>query len=204
MNKSLPLGVLLAGSLTLFGAQAIGVLPDGDASGGQLVKIAHDGTALPRDAALGMGADAWACTYDRQADLMWEVKAADGLRAASHRYVWRHAAGGPHDTTDSVEDGHCQSPGSCDTVTFVAAVNASNLCGHNDWRLPSASELYRLSEQAAAGSGGRSDSSAITRWSGFGTDRWADYARHAFYVDTAQYWYDPNRAYPVRLVRGGR
>ncbi|MET0232354.1 MAG: DUF1566 domain-containing protein [Rhodanobacteraceae bacterium] len=111
-------------------------------------KIANDGSELAPDAALGDGASDWACTRDNFTGLVWEVKTDDGgLRDKDWLYTWYYA-----DATDNGGD-----PGSagsdtcggtlgseCNSDAFEAAVNATTLCGFDDWRLPVGDELVGL------------------------------------------------------------
>ena len=66
------------------------------------------------------------CVQSDLTGLVWEGKTASGLRAGSNSYT--NAGGG----------------GAGDTSGYIAAVNASNLCGFNDWRLPTPQELQNL------------------------------------------------------------
>lgn len=66
------------------------------------------------------------CVRSDLTGLVWEVKTTSVLRAGSNSYT--NAGGG----------------GAGDTSGYLAAVNASNLCGFNDWRLPTLQELQNL------------------------------------------------------------
>lgn len=63
---------------------------------------------------------------DSVTGLMWEGKDATGTRASSRTY-------------SNYGDGR-----SGDASAYVTAVNAMDLCGFNDWRLPKATELQSL------------------------------------------------------------
>lgn len=91
------------------------------AAGFSFVKIAADGTPLPRQAGQ------WSCVLDRVTGLMWEVKSDDeGLRDKDRLY--RNWGGGQGNEANA----------------FVRAVNAEGLCSHHDWRLPGREELMGL------------------------------------------------------------
>ena len=66
------------------------------------------------------------CVLDTVTGLVWEGKTASGLRAGSNLYT------GFNSTSAS------------DVGGYVAAVNASALCGFTDWRVPSVLELATL------------------------------------------------------------
>ena len=68
------------------------------------------------------------CMRDNVTGLVWEVKAAAGVRASSHTY--RRTLGFVGDPTT--------------TGAYVSTVNSMNLCGFNDWRLPTMEELHGL------------------------------------------------------------
>ena len=68
------------------------------------------------------------CVRDDVTGLVWEVKTVGGARSATSTY--RASLGFAGDPT---------------TVNgYIATVNAANLCGFNDWRLPSFEELHGL------------------------------------------------------------
>lgn len=128
-----------AGSLTKIGAGAAGF---------DFTKIANNGTTLAATATLGSAAAAWACTKDNVTGLIWEVKTATaGLRNSAHSYTWystdNTSNGGNVGTVGTATT--CSSTlATCDTQSYVAAVNAATLCGASDWRLPSQKELLSV------------------------------------------------------------
>ena len=98
---------------------------------------------LPATAPLGTAAGEWGCTYDNTTGLMWEVKTADsGLRDRFNAYSWYNPNAATNGGTVGVENGGgCNTAGRCDTLKFVQDVNATNMCGRGDWRLPTVREL---------------------------------------------------------------
>lgn len=119
--------------------------------GRDYTKIANDGRALPAFVALGPAPGDWGCTRDNVTGLVWEIKAASGLRAQSHAYTW-------FDADAAVNGGSAGTLGSgaicgntlvaCTTTGYRDAINAlagaSRLCGATDWRLPTPGELSGL------------------------------------------------------------
>ena len=119
----------------------------GGSKGFDFTKISNNGTVLPASAALGSGPNDWACTYDNNTGLMWEVKTTSGLRSQSHTYTWYDSVHNYDGNPGTASGGTCQTAGRCDTEKFVADVNAANLCGHTDWRMPTFQELYNLADR---------------------------------------------------------
>ncbi len=112
-------------------------------------KISNTGNILLNTAALGSGADEWACTKDNKTGLMWEVKTTDGGLRDKDKLYTNYTSGYPK--CDYFVTG---SP-PCDNITskygaitntdgFIKAVNAQNLCGVSNWRLPVANEVKTL------------------------------------------------------------
>jgi len=121
----------------------------GGEAGFDFTKISNSGQVLPAAAALGAGANDWACTRDNVTGLLWEVKLnnAASLRHQTHGYTW-------YSTDSSINGGNPGSVGTasscsstlsqCNTQAFVAAVNAQGLCGFNDWRMPDQGQLLGI------------------------------------------------------------
>ena len=130
-----------AGALTKIGAGAKGF---------DYTKIANNGSALGAGASLGTAAGDWACTRDNTTGLTWEVKSASSasLRYSDHPYTWYNphgAANGGNAGSEGINS--CNSTlasGNCNTLAYATAVNAAQLCGQSDWRLPTRRELMTL------------------------------------------------------------
>lgn len=73
------------------------------------------------------------CVRSDLSGLVWEGKTSTGLRAGSNSYT--HVGGGA----------------AGDASGHVNAVNASNLCGFSDWRLPTPQELQNLVRYGVVG-----------------------------------------------------
>lgn len=120
---------------------------DGQA-GFSYTKISNSGNELPASAPLGTGPNDWGCTRDNITGLIWEVKTKDGgLRHMGWGYTWYNpdaAFNGGSAGKANFSKKCFAPPNHCDTHAFVADVNASGLCGANDWRLPNRFELESL------------------------------------------------------------
>ena len=181
----------------------------GGTAGIGYTKVANNGSDLAASATLGSDAADWACTRDNVTGLLWEVKTASGLRSQDHFYTWYNSnASANAGSAGVISGGECHSAGRCDTEKFVADVNATALCGHTDWRLPSRRELLTLVKAGA-------DSPSIDTtyfpntpefgyWSGSSYDQNPDHAWTIYFTYGYPYFYGKLNDYCVRLVRGGQ
>ncbi len=92
---------------------------------------------------------AWAADCVTVGNLMWELKTDDGgLRDKDNYYDWYDSTGPASNRgnpgSQGTVGGNCTGGILCNTEAYVAAVNAANVCGHNDWRLPTWEELKSL------------------------------------------------------------
>ncbi|MCC5827524.1 DUF1566 domain-containing protein [Alkalimonas sp.] len=86
----------------------------------------------------------WSCVRDNVTGLIWEVKQAAGsgeLRDTNHTYTWYNTDSSMNGGNAGTQNGGTCVGSDCDTQGFVSAVNDQGLCGANDWRIPSVSEL---------------------------------------------------------------
>ncbi|MBL4796681.1 MAG: DUF1566 domain-containing protein [Oleispira sp.] len=94
---------------------------------------------------LAANAASWECIKDNVTGFIWEVKqtaGGSGLRDSNNTYTWYNSSGiNDGGTAGTADGGACTDSGNCDTEKLVAQVNATGLCGANDWRLPTRGEL---------------------------------------------------------------
>ena len=97
-------------------------------------KIASDGSPL------GAWQGPWDCVLDVKTGLIWEAKRDDeALHDSYWSCTWFNGARGV------AKGGSCYfEHGGCDTLDLIQRVNQAQLCGQNNWRLPSTEELQSL------------------------------------------------------------
>ena len=99
------------------GADALTKIGSGEA-GFDFTKIANSGSELADSAVLGSGPTDWACTRDNVTGLIWEVKTPAN---AATTFTFANAS-----------------------AVHADAVNTAQLCGFNDWRVPTRRELLSI------------------------------------------------------------
>jgi len=114
-------------------------------------KIAANGATLPDDA------EEWSCVRDDNTGLMWEVKIPleekhfsdmplQSIHARFTRYLpdERINHGSPGRILDN-SNGEFSCPlEECSTWHYLQVINEKALCGYNDWRLPTVTEMHHL------------------------------------------------------------
>jgi len=106
-----------------------------------------DGAGAPlANQSLPFNSAPWTCVLDNVTGLTWEVKSDDGgLRDKDWTYSWLNSTGIDDDGDKGVAArGQCSNSSTCDTEKYVAALNNALICGQDDWRLPTRSELLSL------------------------------------------------------------
>ena len=106
-------------------------------------KIANNGSELPDSATLGTNPTDWACTKDNKTGLIWEVKTNDSsfrdMKLANNT-TWYE----PDATNNGKSAVGVIELGTPNTSEYAKAVNSQNLCGANNWRLPTKDELLGI------------------------------------------------------------
>ena len=104
------------------------------------LKLGSDGRILSDNA------PEWACVQDRATGLIWEIKTDDNsLQDKDNFFSWYDpAAERNHGEAGKRDGGRCKGKADCDTQAYVQAFNQQQLCGFNDWRLPSREEMLTL------------------------------------------------------------
>lgn len=117
-------------------------------------KLASDGTELllqdlawSEDGNEASGSR-WSCVQDNVTGLLWEVKESDPdhPRYAQQAYTWYNEDpalnGGAAGMVSSPAELCSDSP--CNSQHYVTWMNEQGLCGFNDWRMPTVSELMSI------------------------------------------------------------
>ncbi len=182
-------------------------------------KISNTGKALPFSAELGYQADDWACTYDSETKLIWEVKTNDNrLRDKYWLYTWFKST--TDNTVNPNSSGLCRTVGRCDTEKYIQDINTQNLCGAADWRLPTNAELQSivLCTTGVSDTGGCNQDSVMPNinqdffpntlefryWNSGLTTADITKARYVSFMNSTDFFGNKSDEYAVRLVRSGK
>ena len=177
---------------------------DGHA-GFSFTKVSSSGEAL------ATSAPEWSCVRDNVTGLLWEIHTDDGgLRDKDNWYSWYN----PDATTNGGDagtqnGGQCSGGISCDTESYVAAVNAAGLCGYHDWRLPTLTELqglvdYGIHEGPTIDTHFFPDTQQNVYWSSSAVAGVTYLAWYVGFNDGAPDWHLKNGVNQLRLVRSGQ
>ena len=197
-------------------ANTAGALPKtgGGNAGFDFTKIGIDGSAL-----LPTSIE-WYCIRDNVTGLTWELKAPSGgggLRDSAHTYTWYSAnaasnGGNAGDLgTDTCGGTLSAYSNQCNTANYVAAVNATSLCGYTDWRMPSIRELLSLVDFSVPATSGTPTIDATYfpntqfdyYWAANNFSSLPVNALHIFFADSSINYGPKTNNFYVRLVRGG-
>ena len=133
------------------------------------IKIGEDGRRIT-------GAEEWACIYDVDTGLLWEVKPLDHVDNDKITYSWFNEASTVNGGDEGTEGGQntCGTP-PCDTAKYVDYLNTKNVFGHcgvRKWRLPSVTELLSLVDFQSTDSVLSIDTNYFPRTSRLGSTYW--------------------------------
>jgi streptogramin lyase len=108
----------------------------------------------PGNPKLGSNPTDWACTRDNSNGLIWEVKTSDGgMRDKDKTYTWYDINPATNGGNAGVKNGGLCVGSRCDTSGYADSVAAIQLCGANDWRIPSVDEIVTLIDDVSANNG---------------------------------------------------
>jgi hypothetical protein len=169
-----------------------------------------DSTGAPlADQSVAYDTTPWSCVQDNVTGLIWEVKTLSGLQSSTHDYTWYNSTGvNDGGAAGTANGGSCFDSTNCDTEKFVAAVNATGLCGADDWRLPSREELTSLIDSSVAALTIDTDwfpnTQALAHWSASPYAGFSGSAWNVRFSNGHVYYNLKDGVRYVRLVRGGQ
>ena len=119
------------------------------------------------------------CVKDDITGLIWEGKTATGLRAASNTYS----------NFDAAYSGGAKAIyAASNSLGYVNAVNALNLCGFSDWRMPTVDELQTLADYSKPWPGPAIDMNWFPNTRLAPKTKADEYSRSEFHVMSTNYW----------------
>lgn len=103
---------------------------------------------------MGASSSGWRCVRDNVTGLIWEAKQV-APHNAGDKFTWYNSdtstnagnAGTLNTETSCVGYSGSDPASYCNTEAYINRINAMNLCGYNDWRLPAREELLSLSHK---------------------------------------------------------
>jgi len=136
--------VIPAGQDALYGRDATNNDDTDGHAGFSFTKLDSSGVALANQDQ-DYATTPWSCVKDNITGLIWEVKTTSGLRSKDHKFTWYNSTTSNNGGGVGISTGTgCESDSNCNTEQYVADVNATNLCGANDWRLTTRHELLSI------------------------------------------------------------
>jgi hypothetical protein len=112
-------------------------------------RIAADGSEYKGDG--DFQKQPWSCVRDNKTGLMWEVKSAKpGLQAATNTYSWLNNDPASNGGDKGTASGGICSGSTCDTESYITAINKTRLCGYDDWRVPNRYEMATVLDYSIA------------------------------------------------------
>lgn len=127
-------------------------------AGFDFTKLGRDGSAISiqdqnwqSDGSEDSGTS-WRCVQDNATGLVWEIKETDTdtPQYFGHTYSWYD----PNPETNGGDAGaqnmgQCAGLERCDTAAYIEYANETEqLCGRQNWRLPSVNELLSIADQS--------------------------------------------------------
>ncbi|MCH8538626.1 MAG: DUF1566 domain-containing protein [Alkalimonas sp.] len=178
------------------------------AAGFDFTKLDTGGNDLPASAS------AWSCVRDNHTGLVWEVKTTGGgLHDMDHTYTWYNPDNSVNGGNAGTESGGNCNGSDCDTYSYVQAVNNQELCGFNDWRMPTRNELLNIMHNGKHSQVFDADyfpnmGSSVGKWywssSPFASLSSDNYAWSVYFTNGRSDSVPKYRSYRVKLVRTGQ
>ncbi len=109
----------------------------------RFVKIDNNGNAL-KEQNKSYSELPWACVFDRQTQLLWEVKTPTGARDTKHTYSWYQSDNRNNGGFSGYTNGGQCGDSNCDTTQYTDMVRQLQLCQQRQWRLPNREELRSI------------------------------------------------------------